>query len=129
MLFACLYRPSHVPGAIALLLIPLQLWAIALIVLIVSRGLCAPAQAFLNAGPVAWVGRVSYSLYLWQEPFLRAAGTAAVKTFPLNLAVTFGAASLSHYVIERPCARLREHWRRVRGVPARNLPADSPSRG
>jgi peptidoglycan/LPS O-acetylase OafA/YrhL len=129
VLCACLYAPSNLPGAIALLLLPLQLWAMAVIVLIVSRGECAPVQAFLNWGPVTWVGRLSYSLYLWQQPFLRVAGTAVVKSFPLDLAFTVGAGSLSYYLIERPCARLRDHFRRIRGVDARAFPADSSSRG
>jgi peptidoglycan/LPS O-acetylase OafA/YrhL len=109
--FACMYWPFHMPGVIALLTIPLELWAVAIVILIVSSGRCRPAQSFLNAGPMAWLGRTSFSLYLWQEPFLRAAGGAIVKTFPINLAATFVAATISYNAIERPCARLRQRWR------------------
>jgi peptidoglycan/LPS O-acetylase OafA/YrhL len=49
--------------------ISLQLLAIALVIKIVSEGRGTATQTVLNAGPVAWVGRLSYSLYLWQQVF------------------------------------------------------------
>src|SRR5450432_910593 len=59
---------------------------------------------FLNIAPVVWLGRVSYSLYLWQEPFFYAPpGQPAYK-----LLVGVGLACLSYYLVERPVLTLRE---------------------
>ena len=59
---------------------------------------------FLNWQPVAWLGRISYSLYLWQQPFcadpkLRSGYFAVFALF---------AACLSYYLIEQPMLRRRE---------------------
>jgi peptidoglycan/LPS O-acetylase OafA/YrhL len=62
----------------------------------------------LNWGPLAFVGTLSYSLYLWQQLFLNRQSTAPFAVFPLNLALAFGAAFLSYYLVERPFLRWRE---------------------
>ncbi|MBE7448494.1 MAG: acyltransferase [Kofleriaceae bacterium] len=56
----------------------------------------------LNAAPLVWLGGLSYSLYLWQEPFLNPHGRMAINTFPLNLALAVACALASSYLIERP---------------------------
>jgi peptidoglycan/LPS O-acetylase OafA/YrhL len=75
----------------------------------------------LNAAPLVYVGWLSYSLYLWQQPFLNRASTAAVAAFPLNIILTIGLAVSSYYLIERPSLRLRRVLARRRSpqpVPA-----------
>src|SRR5690606_33318877 len=57
--------------------------------------------------PLAWVGLLSYSLYLWQQPFLNRHSDAPVTTFPLSLALAVAAALASYYLVERPALRLR----------------------
>jgi peptidoglycan/LPS O-acetylase OafA/YrhL len=58
-----------------------------------------------------WIGRLSYSLYLWQQIFLLPADMSAHATtgllarFPGNLLAAFGAACLSYYIIEKPIRR------------------------
>jgi peptidoglycan/LPS O-acetylase OafA/YrhL len=59
---------------------------------------------FLNFAPAMWLGRVSYSLYLWQEPFFFARSRPSV--FKLLLGV--GLACLSYYLVEQPALRLRQ---------------------
>jgi peptidoglycan/LPS O-acetylase OafA/YrhL len=61
----------------------------------------------LDWSPLAYVGTLSYSLYLWQQPFLDRASTLPIHAFPLNLALAIGAALLSHYLVEKPFLRLR----------------------
>lgn len=69
--------------------------------------------ALLNIGPVVWVGTISYSLYLWQQPFLNRGSSAAWAAFPLNVVLAFVLAAASFYLVERPFLNLRE--RRMRG--------------
>lgn len=63
----------------------------------------------LNWGPVAWLGRISYSLYLWQELF------CGNSTFHLGYSLilpALGCACLSYYFVEQPMLRLREKMRK-----------------
>lgn len=57
----------------------------------------------LDWAPVRFVGRISYSLYLWQQLFLVPGWVPGGPWFPLNLCLAVGAAVLSHYCVERPC--------------------------
>ena len=82
----------------------------------------------LNNAPVVFCGVVSYSLYLWQQPFLVSAqkvhGAAAPwETFPLNVLLAFGAGCLSYYLVERPVLRYRERRRSTRALALELLPA------
>jgi peptidoglycan/LPS O-acetylase OafA/YrhL len=52
----------------------------------------------LNARPMVWLGKISYSLYLWQQLF--AFGPHPRPIWWLGLALTM--ASVSYYVVERP---------------------------
>lgn len=57
-------------------------------------------DAFLNKGPLVWSGLLSYSLYLWQQPFLVMNGP--LNYFAVRLALTFAAAYCSYRWIEQP---------------------------
>jgi peptidoglycan/LPS O-acetylase OafA/YrhL len=62
----------------------------------------------LNARISVWIGALSYSLYLWQQPFLNRASNAWYAAFPANLGLAIIAAMLSYYCIERPALRWRD---------------------
>ena len=67
----------------------------------------------LNATPLVYVGWLSYSLYLWQQPFLNRASTAPIAAFPLNIIIAVLLALISYYAVERPSLALRrglERW-------------------
>lgn len=59
----------------------------------------------LNWTPVAWLGKVSYSLYLWQELFC---SNPAWHQGYLLAFLALGCASLSYYLVEQPMLRVRE---------------------
>jgi peptidoglycan/LPS O-acetylase OafA/YrhL len=69
--------------------------------------------------PLRWIGRISYSLYLWQElfftqRFLLYRPLGRLETWPLNLLLTFLVAALSYYGVERPLVRLGHRLTRDR---------------
>lgn len=65
----------------------------------------------LNRAPLAWIGRLSYSLYLWQQVFLDPTnGGTWMCRFPQNLGLCLIAAIASYYVIERPFLNLKHRW-------------------
>lgn len=66
------------------------------------------AGKVLNWPPLAFVGVLSYSLYLWQQLFIDRNSTAWVAAFPQNLVLAFCAALLCHYAVEKPFLSLRD---------------------
>ncbi|WP_417473660.1 acyltransferase family protein [Luteimonas mephitis] len=66
------------------------------------------AGCVLNSRPFVAVGILSYSLYLWQEPFLYFRGEGWATAFPQNLALAFAAALCSYYLVERPFLALKD---------------------
>jgi peptidoglycan/LPS O-acetylase OafA/YrhL len=65
----------------------------------------------LNWKPVAFVGVLSYSLYLWQQIFLDRRSAAWINAFPQNLVCAAAAATASYFLLERPLLRLRRRLR------------------
>ena len=62
----------------------------------------------LNSAAFVWVGSISYSLYLWQQPFLNRWSSAPWAAFPLNLVLAVLFAAASYYLVEEPFLKLRE---------------------
>ncbi len=67
----------------------------------------------LNWRPVAWLGRISYSLYLWQELFC---SNAALHGGYVLILPSVVCACLSFYLVEQPMLRIRERFR-LRATP------------
>ena len=65
----------------------------------------------LNWKPIAFVGLLSYSLYLWQQLFLNRNSVAWANSFPQNLAFAVAAALGSYFLLEKPLLRLRHRLR------------------
>lgn len=94
-----------------------------------------PLFRFLNFKPVAFVGVLSYSLYLIHQVLLSAVETLVPQVHPLArsaiaLAAAVGLAWIIYLYIEKPCARLRARlkdysrstgarWRPVASRPIR----------
>lgn len=87
-----------------------QTWIVttlALGILLLASAFGGPiARATLDRGPLAFVGRVSYSAYLYHLPLLllwnaHAPGAGSAAFFPLYLAVTLAAAWLSWRFVEQ----------------------------
>jgi peptidoglycan/LPS O-acetylase OafA/YrhL len=95
--------------------------ASALLIAGLVAGPARPLRTVLAAAPCAWLGRVSYGLYLWHPPIFCLAplvlyhflgrGAAVVRlgcaaAFVLSLA----AAAASYYLVERPFLRWKTRW-------------------
>ena len=101
---------------------PLVYFVVGLTTVNVAVGLCIDwcvtfpdrrLGRILNAAPLVFVGSLSYSLYLWQQPFLNRASASAAAAFPLNIIVAVLLALMSYYVVERPSLAVRqglERW-------------------
>lgn len=91
---------------------PLQMaWEAFLVPLILVGTVLNPTLLFsriLEAAPLRWIGRISYSLYLWQQLFLVGAKVprplpfGPLQAWPLNIVAVFVSASVSYYLLERP---------------------------
>jgi peptidoglycan/LPS O-acetylase OafA/YrhL len=76
----------------------------------------------LNWRPLAYVGVLSYSLYVWNNLFLMGEDWI-VNAFPLNLMCVIGMGLFSYYLIEKPFLKLKDHFHKPR--PAKRI---EPSR-
>ncbi len=67
---------------------------------------------FLELNALRYIGRISYSLYLWQQLFFTrewVLGTNplhSIQQWPINLALTFACAITSHHLLETPLIRI-----------------------
>jgi peptidoglycan/LPS O-acetylase OafA/YrhL len=90
------------------------------IAVLIHRSVCLSGswtRRVLNWKPVAFVGTLSYSLYLWQQIFLNRRSGDWVNAGPQNLLLSVAAALASYFLLEKPLMKLR---RRLRpGAPAR----------
>jgi peptidoglycan/LPS O-acetylase OafA/YrhL len=77
----------------------------------------------LNWSPLVWLGGLSYSLYLWQEPFLNHYAQSDVNTFPLNVILAFTCALASFYLVETPFLQWRDRRKAARAAKAVALTA------
>jgi peptidoglycan/LPS O-acetylase OafA/YrhL len=84
------------------------------------------AGRLLNSRALMWVGGLSYSLYLWQEPFLNDTASTALQTFPLNLVAALACAWVSYRCVERPFLRLRDRLLSSPSANAREPGGDRP---
>ncbi len=85
----------------------------------------------LGWGPVAWIGVISYGIYLWHWPLIRwlgvrdATGTRRVLLGVAAVGLTVAVSAMSYYLVERPIRRRRlfgthatRTWRLGRRVTA-----------
>jgi peptidoglycan/LPS O-acetylase OafA/YrhL len=95
-----------------------------LIVALVDRGMrfsTDPVGRLLNTRAFVATGVLSYSLYLWQQPFLASHQTGWWTALPIGVVFTVLAALVSYWAIERPFLALRQflarpHFVRVAAV-------------
>jgi len=72
----------------------------------------------LESKPFVVIGLLSYSLYLWQQPFLKPNSVASVGDAVIALALTLLCAVASYKLIEQPFLRMKEGAKRPIRPPA-----------
>jgi peptidoglycan/LPS O-acetylase OafA/YrhL len=112
---------------------------------VVALGLAFPAAfarspsgaigRLLNWRPVAWLGLISYGIYLYHQPIadklnggITSGGNSTLRFLglaPATAAIAIAAAAASYYVVERPLLRFK-YRRAPRRAAALQAPAASP---
>lgn len=69
------------------------------------------AGRWMNVKPLAFIGAMSYSIYLWQQPFLNRFNPAWYAAFPQNIVLMIVVALAAHYLVERPSQRRSKQYR------------------
>jgi peptidoglycan/LPS O-acetylase OafA/YrhL len=76
----------------------------------------------LNSKPFVFVGVISYSIYLWQQPFLKFAEGQWWTHFPINVILLTTCAILSYFLVEKTFLNLRKRGeKKFAGTPSEHL--------
>ena len=113
----CVLTKSHLGSAALAFLLPLVL----LCTVLHPDSLLGRV---LEWSPIRWFGRISYSVYIWQQLFLSPNALdypirIALLRLPLNLAAILACAILSYYFVERPMTELGRRLSSRFGNPKR----------
>ncbi|MFN8161877.1 MAG: acyltransferase [Solirubrobacterales bacterium] len=104
-------------GAVALLLVAPA---------VLSGSVRGPVSRVLGNRLVAWIGLISYGIFLWHYAFtlkLDKSSTPFAVVFLLTLLATIPCAAASYYLLERPILRLK--YQRIRGLLKRRYDLES----
>ena len=107
MLFAVAFIPwfpAKTPGRTLFMLFVLRPLLDISLAGLVLHAIQVPYRA-LNWTPITWLGRISYSLYLWQELFC---SNAAYHLGYSLILPSVACACVSYYAVEKPMLRLRD---------------------
>jgi peptidoglycan/LPS O-acetylase OafA/YrhL len=108
------FAPQFANGPTILFRDSLQFLCVALLINCVVRTPESWLSKSLDWAPIALVGRLSYSLYLWQQIFCLLVWPGHSSPFmrlPLNLIPITFFATLSYLIIERPLFKVRAKFR------------------
>lgn len=99
------YRPIHQTGVC---------WMSALLLAQVIAHSTGKLPKLLANPILCWFGKVSYSIYLWQQLFIitKEPSWGLVRTFPFDVCLAIIAGTASYYLLEQPVQRWgRKKWR------------------
>lgn len=90
-----------------------QSLAIVLLLIWLKGNQVSPVTTLLEIAPLAYLGRVSYGVYVYHGLFLRTGpgGTLAVQQFPYNIIFTMAVAVLSFEFLEKKVLAYKDRFR------------------
>ena len=98
---------------------------LAAILIVQGLAFASSSAAWMNVGIIRWLGRMSYSIYLYQQIALHPVRDA-LHSMPVlvqlvaAISVCVAVSAFSYYVIERPFLALKDRWG-MRAKPAATL--------
>jgi peptidoglycan/LPS O-acetylase OafA/YrhL len=99
-------------NAIARLIIPtFEAWAIALTLLVMVAGKPGAARRVLNWRVSSHIGKLSYSMYIWQQLFLAPGSVTRLVSLLWRLLAIYLVSFCSFNFFERPFIKLRSRFR------------------
>ena len=101
---------TPLPNPLTPVRIPTELAGIALVLKVFIEGRARWILRGFQWGPVEWIGRLSYSLYLWQQLFFPKEPLGEWQRLPWNLAGAIALAAASHYWLEQPALKWRKRF-------------------
>lgn len=112
------------------------IWQSALVPILIAGTVARPGDPvgrLLDLAPMRWIGRLSYSLYIWQQLWLPPSWfphtLGVAQTWPLNILCVFACATASYSLIERPSIRLGQRLAAAHEVPVPVRAVDAPDGG
>jgi len=111
-LLVCFFVPEHYA-------MPATLAAVGLTGLLLASDDRSPAASLLMLPPVIYVGRISYSLYLWHWPIIALGPivlATSLRSSALYVVATAIAAVISFHWIEKPLRYMTWTTRRIRDI-------------
>ncbi|MCX5742345.1 MAG: acyltransferase [Proteobacteria bacterium] len=102
LFIATVARPTLAAPIISLLNVLYAMWMHRVI-----SNPTSPMGRFLERTPLVWIGTLSYSLYLWQQPFVNRPNPSWMTVFPLSIVLSVIAACASYYLVEQPVLNWR----------------------
>ncbi len=110
LLIAVSTMTLHVNWRIVQMLIIYRKAAVPLVLVSTVLHCEGAVKTFFEDARLRWLGKISYSLYLWQQIFLvlipGATSYPLLRQFPINFACALVCAIGSHYLIEKPLIRI-----------------------
>jgi len=122
-LLAALTQEHRFPGSGQLVLDLFEVGCVTAILQLVLSRRAPLAERVLSLPPLVWLGRVSYSLYLWQQPSFYGFRAGGADAFPWNVVTALARGTLAFFLVEKPTDRIRARFQRSAPDPPGVLPS------
>jgi peptidoglycan/LPS O-acetylase OafA/YrhL len=106
------FSPAYAPPVLFTSLPLVQMLGISLLLLWIFYNQDSLLTKCLEWGPVSYIGKISYGIYVYHGLFLRTSpgGSLFIQQYPVNIILTFGTAILSYEFYEKRFLRLKKRF-------------------
>jgi peptidoglycan/LPS O-acetylase OafA/YrhL len=101
------------PDAVSKYLFIIQAFGFAILLTYIFNQQSSVFTNFLELKPLAFIGKISYGIYVWQGLFLRTGpgGSLWIQQFPQNISLTLIVAVTSYYTIEKMALKWKQKFK------------------